>query len=288
MPDYINREWFDVEQELAHRIPVLELTDAGKEHLARSRAFDAALASFSHSSGVPLLVGAPGYVPHGELIENLAILYTPESGQTQPYYLKRQLVPFGEYIPFKDSIPWLHNLLLGLTPVDGDYTLTAGTQWVRFSIPAAGARYFFGTPICYEDVMPYPSRCFVAPIDGRKQVDFLVTISNDGWYQSADELEQHLQMDQLRAVENRVPIARSVEFRLLRICRLRWAGNIAGDRGWQNAFCGGAGDGDAHDGFAGVFVLARGDLFPIGCTIVCGFWRRRGRCCGRGGGRNQE
>jgi len=42
-----------------------------------------------------------------------------------------------------------------------------------------------------------------------------VSISNDGWYSSINELEQHLQMDQLRAVENRVPVARQRQLRLL-------------------------------------------------------------------------
>jgi apolipoprotein N-acyltransferase len=41
------------------------------------------------------------------------------------------------------------------------------------------------------------------------KVDFLANVSNDGWFHWI-ELDQHMQACQLRAVENRVPIARSV------------------------------------------------------------------------------
>ena len=37
-----------------------------------------------------------------------------------------------------------------------------------------------------------------------------MVISNDGWYQSRAELQQHMQLDQVRAVENRVSVARCV------------------------------------------------------------------------------
>jgi len=50
-------------------------------------------------------------------------------------------------------------------------------------------------------------------VNGHKGADFLISISNDGWYDlwhNVAELDQHLQMAQMRAVENRVPIVRSV------------------------------------------------------------------------------
>ncbi len=44
----------------------------------------------------------------------------------------------------------------------------------------------------------------------RKAVDFIVNISNDGWFAGTWELDQHLNLCVFRAVENRVPIVRSV------------------------------------------------------------------------------
>ncbi len=80
--------------------------------------------------------------------------------------------------------------------------------------------YMFATPICFEDTMPEPARNMTAPqmpeAHGIK-TDFLMNVSNDGWFSgfrdpwlNTFELDQHLQACQLRAVEERVPIARSV------------------------------------------------------------------------------
>jgi apolipoprotein N-acyltransferase len=77
--------------------------------------------------------------------------------------------------------------------------------------PAGGMEtYSFSTPICFEDAMPEPARMMTAPQEhGGRKADFLVNVSNDGWFHAV-ELDQHLQACQLRAVENRVSIARSV------------------------------------------------------------------------------
>lgn len=183
-----------------------------------SRSCDRALTELCSSYHISMLVGADGRFQEvtaagrvEEIDQNMAVLYAP-GGQQPGTYAKRHLVPFGEYVPFRDTWPWLHRQLLALTPYpDREYGVAPGDQWYRFGlVTAAGRTYRFGVPICYEDVMPYPARSFVAPRGGQKQVDFLLTISNDGWYRSAAELDQHLQCDQVRAVENRVPVARAV------------------------------------------------------------------------------
>jgi apolipoprotein N-acyltransferase len=74
-----------------------------------------------------------------------------------------------------------------------------------------GETYRFGVPICYEDVMPYVCRRFVwGPDSKSKRVDFLLNISNDGWFLHRNELPQHFAICTFRAVENRVGVARAV------------------------------------------------------------------------------
>jgi apolipoprotein N-acyltransferase len=129
-------------------------------------------------------------------------------------------VPFGEYVPFKESVPWLHRLLLALTPYGGyDYSIMAGKEPVAFPLHAGEKDYQFGVAICYEDIIPWVPRKLAAAEGGTKRVDFLLNISNEGWYvhgESEDdirttaELPQHLAIARFRAVENRVGIARSV------------------------------------------------------------------------------
>jgi apolipoprotein N-acyltransferase len=73
-----------------------------------------------------------------------------------------------------------------------------------------GRTYRFGVPICYEDCMPYVCRAFVGQGHKAKQADFLLNISNDGWFHDGAEHVQHLAVCVFRAVENRVAIARAV------------------------------------------------------------------------------
>ena len=209
-------------------------TPGARDYIEQCRQYDRDLGQLAAGCHSYLLVGAPYFKimeTDQRIRQNAAVLYVPgnpaanvPAGQDGPHYAKRVLVPFGEYIPFDTGWPWLHRMLIQLTPESFSDSLTPGDSWRRFEIAAkprgeragsndAERRFRFGTPICYEDVMPGPCWSLAHPASwggGGKQVDFLVSISNDGWYHSRDELDQHRQMDQIRAVENRVPIARSV------------------------------------------------------------------------------
>ena len=146
---------------------------------------------------------------------NTAVLLAPGKGEVERY-AKRHLVPFGEYVPFSTKGTAWRKFLLNLTPLSRDYSLTPGKEWTHFElrVPAGGIEsdtFTFATPICFEDIMPAPAREMTAvkKTDGKKGADFLINISNDGWFRPV-ELDLHLQACQLRAVENRIPIARSV------------------------------------------------------------------------------
>ncbi len=149
---------------------------------------------------------------------NSAFLLTPGRTSPQSRYDKRHLVLFGEYVPFRYSFHSIYEMLNKFTPFGSDgteYSLTAGDSFNAFEIdaPSRGARFRAGTPICFEEVMPYVARAFVTA-DGadtsRKNIDILLTISNDGWFYHTAELEQHLAASVFRAVENRIAVARSV------------------------------------------------------------------------------
>jgi apolipoprotein N-acyltransferase len=57
--------------------------------------------------------------------------------------------------------------------------------------------------------MPYVIRDFVWQ-GGRRRADFLLNVSNDGWFLHSAELSQHLAISTFRAVENRIAIGRAV------------------------------------------------------------------------------
>lgn len=149
---------------------------------------------------------------------NSATIFSP-NGKQIGRYDKVHLVPFGEYVPFRfGRLRFLYFWLNQLMPFSGpdgndEYSMFPGEGFHTYEMRAAtqGGKVFrFAIPICYEDVMPYVARRFVRGDDGRKKVDFLLNISNDGWFGRGIQQPQHLAIAVFRAVENRVGIARAV------------------------------------------------------------------------------
>ncbi|MFZ0035754.1 MAG: apolipoprotein N-acyltransferase [Sedimentisphaerales bacterium] len=150
---------------------------------------------------------------------NSAFLYKPDGTAAKEQYSKIHLVAFGEYVPFRKSFPLLFNLLMKFTPYDYDYTLDAGDEYTVFEMTGKeGRAYKFGVMICYEDAVPAIARRFATGKEGKKNIDWLVNISNDGWFvrfandkvSPSTELGQHAAICVFRAVENRLAVVRSV------------------------------------------------------------------------------
>jgi apolipoprotein N-acyltransferase len=154
------------------------------------------------AAGISMLVGTSEHAfgRGGPYRYNASILFQPGMTDVQSYR-KQHLVPFGEYVPFRKTFPWL----IALTPYDADRvpSLDAGTSFA--SLDWQGLR--IAAAICFEDTVPHVARrAFGNP---KRQPDLLVNQSNDGWFQGSSEHEMHLAICAFRAVENRVPIARS-------------------------------------------------------------------------------
>lgn len=149
---------------------------------------------------------------------NSAYLYKPDGTADPKIYHKIHLVPFGEFIPFKKSAPWIYKMILWLSPYDYDYNLTAGEEYTIFEIDTENDTFGFGVLICYEDTDPTVTRRMVLDENYNKKADWLVNISNDGWYVHFKErqvipmveLAQRTAISVFRCIENRISIIRSV------------------------------------------------------------------------------
>jgi apolipoprotein N-acyltransferase len=153
---------------------------------------------------------------------NSAFLYTPDGQKAREKYDKIHLVPFGEVLPFRKSIPSLYNLLMKFTPYNFDYSLDYGSNYTVFNMAGDPNReipnYKFSVMICYEGTVPYIARGFALDKQGKKQIDWIINISNDGWFVRfkddkvipSTELPQHAAVCAFRAVENRLAVLRSV------------------------------------------------------------------------------
>ena len=158
---------------------------------------------------------------------NSALLYKPDGKKYPKLYSKMHLVLFGEVLPFRKSSPLLFNLLMKFNPYGYDHSLDPGTEYTVFEMaktPTTSTseqqadNYKFSVIICYEATIPAIARRFALNDKGQKQIDWLINISNDGWFVGFDEekvlpsteLSQHMAICVFRAVENRLSIVRSV------------------------------------------------------------------------------
>ena len=144
----------------------------------------------ARDSGSDFLLGVVGWEPgaDGRLAAyNSAALLDP-AGREEFQYDKIHLVPFSEYVPWRDLF-WFAKNLTGLA---GDFR--RGTRYAVGELP--GGR--FSTFICYEAVFPNEVRQFV--VDG---AGLLINLSNDGWFGRSSAPAQHVEMARVRAVEER-------------------------------------------------------------------------------------
>ena len=186
----IIKTYFDFTMEAAKDKPDLIVwpetsfpVDLELEPAIAKRLFNLAKAVNTH-----ILVGTNRYKSGN--IYNSAFLISPD-GAIMSYYDKLHLVPFGEYMP---KIPgFLYKVLPEKINMVGDFS--PGGQYTVFKN--------FSVLICFEDVFPQISRRFV-----QNGAQFLVNITNDGWYGASAAPFQHAQASVFRAVENRVPVVR--------------------------------------------------------------------------------
>jgi apolipoprotein N-acyltransferase len=127
---------------------------------------------------------------------NAAFAINADGSIPRPY-LKRILIPFGEYMPLASWLPWLNKL----NPQAAVFS--AGTEATVFDFPMHRAD---GTPytlkvaplICYEDTVPALAR-----EASQKGAELLANLTYDTWFgRSAAPHEHHL-IAAFRAIENR-------------------------------------------------------------------------------------
>lgn len=109
-------------------------------------------------------------------------------GQGSGMYHKQQLVPFGEYVPLES---WLRGIIRFF-----DLPLSSFRPGAKNQEPLEAQNLIIMPYICYEVV--YPN--FVAQTASK--ADVLLTISNDAWFGTSIGPIQHMQMAQMRALEN--------------------------------------------------------------------------------------
>lgn len=210
-----------------------------------------------------LLVGGYDLPDDASLLpgtHNGAHLYD-RTGRRAGVYRKVRLVPFGEFVPLRDSLPFLKRYRIRVVDV----------------LPGSSHRLLdseigkLGVSICFESLFPQ-----VARQETRDGAAALLVMTNDSWFERTQAARQHLMMSRLRAVENRRFVIRAA---------LTGISTVIDPHGRSGQELGIFRTGTVMGDIAPLRSLTPytrfGDYFAYGCAliVVCGLgasFRRRG------------
>lgn len=203
-----------------------------------------------------LFTGADSYgLGTGDEVKyyNSAFLISPE-GEIIGKYDKIHLVPFGEYVPLKKYLPFIHKLVVGV----GDFT---PGKWLK---PLEFEGNSFGVLICFESIFPELARGFI-----KEGAGFLINITNDAWFGRTSAPYQHFSQAIFRAVENKVFLIRAANTGISGVVdpvgRVRVQSGIFTTESMVE-------DIRVKNGDTITFYARYGDVFAIGCFLfVVGF-----------------
>ena len=160
---------------------------------------DVALSALAADKEADVLAGGNTAAPHDRLY-NTVFHYLPEpadpdeptaTGRTDELYIKRHLVPFGEYVPWRSALSFIEELQQVPTdfePGPGPTVFPVGDHHV-------------GALICFESAFPALAREYA-----RLGADALVLLTNNRSYRRSANSAQHLAMGQFRAAETGRPL----------------------------------------------------------------------------------
>ena len=218
----------------------------------RDPQFRAGISALARSAGASVIVGNIGIDrttenSRGYKLYNSADFVTPD-GRFAGRYDKMHLVPFGEYVPFKELFFFAKNLLNEVGTFDPGRNREVFTT----------GGHTYGVFICYESVFADEIRQYE-----RKGAEVLVNISNDGWYGDTSAAWQHLNMVRMRAIEKNRWILRSTNTGVTAAIDPRGHVTMAAPRHRRTSLH--VAFGYEHDI---TFYAAHGDLFAYLCALL--------------------
>ena len=156
----------------------------------------ARLEALPAADGAQILVNQDSQTPAGKT--KVAVLVGP--GGIVATYTKTRLVPFGEYIPFRQQLGWLTKISkaapTNMIPGTGAKVMQVTTR--------DGQHVPIGVLICFESAFPDMSRA-----DARRGAQLIVYQTSDSTFQQSWAPAQHASLGALRAAETGRPVVQS-------------------------------------------------------------------------------
>lgn len=150
---------------------------------------------FASQIRVDLLLGI---IDQDESAAYNGALLVSEGGTREQRYRKVHLVPFGEYVPGRHTIPGIARIVGDQVPEDFGF----GREHTVFTMTDKEVR--LAPLICFEDTIGELTRQFVL-----RGANLLANVTNDGWFLKSAGSQQHLANAVFRCVETRLPMVRS-------------------------------------------------------------------------------
>ena len=165
--------------------------------LAQNRAQLQEMEALAKEDGADLLVNQDTTVP-GQGQEKVGVLINPTGIIGQ--YIKTRLVPFGEYIPFRQQLGWLTKISkaapANMIPGTGAHLL--------YPTDRTGQPLPIGVLICFESAFPDMSR-----VDTQLGAQLIVYQSATSTFQGTWGPDQHASLGAVRAAETGRPVVQA-------------------------------------------------------------------------------
>ena len=160
-----------------------------------------AISSISKEFGCAVIFGCFDYDDSGaprnilRMIDECGVL-------SDTVYVKRHLVPFGEYVPMREIIMAVFPPLGEIGMLEED--LAAGDGSELYSITVGENSFLAGGLICFDSI--YEELAYSSAADG---ADLLCVSTNDSWFEDSRAVYMHCAQSRLRAIETGLPIVRA-------------------------------------------------------------------------------
>ena len=121
---------------------------------------------------------------------------------SETVYVKRHLVPFGEYVPMRNLVTLIFPPLAEIGMLSADLVFGEGSN--LFTVEHNGRDINIGGLICFDSI--YETLAYQSAADG---ADILCVSTNDSWFEDSRAVYMHCEQSRLRAIENCLPVVRS-------------------------------------------------------------------------------
>ena len=156
------------------------------------------LSNLAKECNITLLVGTISYGPTEEGQYNTILAVAPDGTFYDSEYYKQRLVPFGEYMPWRELIGTIIPALEEVNVMSEDFD--PGTDSVILSTDLAK----IGGVICFDSIYESLTRQSV-----KNGAEFIAMSTNDSWFFDSAAVSIHLNQAKLRAIETGRYLVRS-------------------------------------------------------------------------------